>query len=82
MVARNPYAPPSAVVADLDALDGRLAGQEPKRPKLVWAIAAYYGCNVIAAGLGAYLALAHPTIVPSIFHVQFHAAGWSQYTAI
>jgi hypothetical protein len=75
----NPYTPPTAALADPEELDGNMLARRPKRPKLVWAIALYYGCNVVAAALGTYLVLAHPDVAPSIIRTQFQASGWSQY---
>jgi hypothetical protein len=72
----NPYAPPTAPVAEPEVHGPYTLHQGADRPKLVWVIAAYYGCNVVAAGLGTYLAFSHPNVIPPVVRAQFNTA-WS-----
>jgi hypothetical protein len=73
----NPYAPPTAPLAEPEVHGPYMPDQGVDRPRLVWVIAAYYGCNVVAAGLGTYLAFSHPNVIPLVVRAQFNTA-WSQ----
>jgi hypothetical protein len=70
----NRYAPPTAPVAEPEAHGPYTPDQGTDRPGLVWVVAAYYGCNVVAAGLGTYLAFSHPNVMPPVVRAQFDTA--------
>lgn len=75
----NLYAPPTAPVADVDETDGNAPGRKPRRPPLVWVIAAYYGLNVVGAAVGIYLLVTHPNQIPRALRALYQHRGWSQY---